>query len=354
MAVYIIMLIISVFFASCAAKIKHKTEYRRAYRIYAVLSCLPFFIVSAIRYEVGTDWYIYDRFFTAINKGTDKFKEPLFNLLNRVIYLFTDDSQFLFIAVAGLILSFTFLAIYKQSVYIPFSILLFFLTPSYFNSLNQLRQAVAMSIFLFASQYLWKRDWKKYFLWIIIATTIHISALVYVPVYFLYGMKAEIKKHIMLLIVGVPAIFVGKELLIKLISFTPYAWYFDSEYTSNDFMFSSFIVSLFFLVLYEYYNYVGNRNEDKMFSLMVNMQLLSLVCILCTGFIPQVSRISTAFEALTILTIPKMVLYEKKRNQRIIIYMLCVSLLLVALIYEVYICGFYDVVPYKTIFSKTS
>jgi len=352
MVVYLIMLAGSVFFASLAAKIRYVDEFKREYRICAVLSVLPFFIVSAVRFEVGTDWGIYDEYFYAINTGTNSFKEPLFNLLNRIIYLFTDNSQWLFVAVSALCLTFTFMAIYNQSKYIPFSIIIYFISTVYFNSMNQMRQAVAMSIFLFATKYLWSRNWKKYFLWILIAACMHISALIYFPVYFLYGWKANLKKHIILsgvIIVGMPIL---KVILTKLISLTPYAWYLESLYTTNDFLLAGFLISLVLLLIHEYYNYTENQDEDRQFSFMVNMQWLGVISLLCTGFIPQVSRISVALEIISIITYPKLVLFERGRNRRIILYGLIISIFVVKLLYNVYVCGFYDAIPYQTIFSK--
>lgn len=349
MIVYLMMLIVSVFFASCARKLQYETKYRNAYCAYAILSVLPFLIVSSLRYRVGTDWFIYDEYFYAINAGTNSFKEPIFNLLNRIIYLFTDNSQFLFIAVAVITLSFTFAAIYQQSRYIPFSIILYFLSATYFNSLNQMRQAIAMSIFLYASKYIWTRSWKKYLLWILVATGFHISALIYFPIYFLYGLRARIKKHIVLLGAVTVSMPVIKIVIVEIIKLTPYAWYFDSEYSENDFLVAGFIISFLVLILLEYYNYSGNVDDDKMFHFMVNMQWLCVVSLLCTGFVPQVSRIATAFEIISILAIPRMVLYEKKRNQRIIVYCLIVALLTAKLVYDVYVCGFFDVVPYQII-----
>lgn len=352
MTVYIIMLAISLFFASCAGRIRGIQEYKKVYRVYAVLSFLPFFIVSALRYEVGTDWIIYDDFFYGINEGTKSFKEPLFNLLNKVIYMFSEDSQFLFIAIAALSLGFTFAAIYKQSKYIPFSILVFFLSVFYFNSLNQMRQGISMSIFLFAMQYIESRDWKKYFFWVLIAIGIHFSALIYIPLYFIYGWKADLKKHIILFVgvlLGMPVL---KVVLVKLITLTPYAWYFESMFKNDDFLLAGFVVSFVILMLMEYYNYIADEEDDKMYSLAVNMQWCCVICLLCTGFIPQVSRIASAFEVGTILSIPRIVLKEKDRNRRIVLYCIIVLLLAVRILYDIYICGFYWVVPYKSIFSR--
>ena len=65
MTTYLIMLVVSVFFASCARRLQYETEYRKAYYVYGILSVLPFLMVSSIRYRVGTDWPIYDEYFHA-------------------------------------------------------------------------------------------------------------------------------------------------------------------------------------------------------------------------------------------------------------------------------------------------
>ena len=351
MIVYLVMLVISLFFASCAGRIRDVQECRNSYRVFTVLSFLPFFIVSAIRYQIGTDWPIYDEYFYAINSGTNEFKEPIFNLVNKIIYALSKDSQWLFVISALQGLSFLFMAVYKQSKYIPFSLLIFFFSTFYFNSLNQIRQGIAMCIFLYAYQYVRQENWKKYFIWIIVAAGFHISALVYLSVYILYKWKAEIKKHIIAFVVILACMPVLKVLLVKVISLTSYGWYFDSVYASNDFSLAGFLISLLILVLHEYYLTLG-QEEDKSYSCMVNMQLLCVIVLLCTGFIPQVSRVASAFEIISILSLPKMVLREKDRNRRIVVYILITLLLVVKLVYNVYICGFFDVIPYQTIFSK--
>ena len=176
-------------------------------------------------------------------------------------------------------------------------------------------------------------------------------ALVYLSVYILYKWKAELKKHIIAFVVILACMPVLKVLLVKVISLTSYGWYFDSAYASNDFSLAGFLISLLILVLHEYYLTLG-QEEDKSYSCMVNMQLLCVIVLLCTGFIPQVSRVASAFEIISILSLPKMVLREKDRNRRIVVYILITLLLVVKLVYNVYICGFFDVIPYQTIFSK--
>jgi hypothetical protein len=61
----------------------------------------------------------------------------------------------------------------------------------------QIRAGLSYAIVLWAVQYITKRDWKRYFLWILIAYQIHHSAILAVPLYFLCLVKVK-RWHILL------------------------------------------------------------------------------------------------------------------------------------------------------------
>ena len=56
-------------------------------------------------------------------------------------------------------------------------------------SLNIMRQAIAMGITIFSYTYIKKRNLKKFILTIFIATNFHVTALIFLPLYFIYGLK---------------------------------------------------------------------------------------------------------------------------------------------------------------------
>lgn len=367
MGIYIIACILSMICAYYAANVKAIRPLRGTYMILCVCAFLPLTLVSALRYEVGTDWLIYQDYFREIADGTDKFNEPLFNLLNRVIAVFTQDSWWLFAICACIILFFTFRAFMEQSINPAFSILIFVVSGDFFNSQNQLRQAIAMSIFLFAMKYIKRRDWKKYFLWIIVATLIHTSALVYIPVYFIYRMKVDITKMAIIyggVLVLLPVI---NKVMVFIISKTRYAWYFDSQYNTNNFYLLGFLVSLFFLIVLLFYYYYGRKHmqdrlkkqgdcsgiveEDLEYNLMTYMYYISSLSILFSAAIPQMTRITTAFAVVTSLLFPRLVIREHRRNRRIVLYMLLVAVFAVKLLYDVYKNGWYGAVPYQWVFT---
>lgn len=354
MGVYVAAMVFSMVSAYYAQNVKEIRQLKGTYRFLCVLAFFPMTFVSVFRYHVGTDWPIYDDYFHWISEGRDRFTEPLFNLLNRMVYLFTRDSWWLF-AVCALIIGYlTFRTFFEESVYPAFSILIFVITGDYFNSQNQIRQAIAMAVFLYAVKYIKSRNWRRYFFWILIAFLTHTSAVIYAPFYFLYGfeVRAGLLGAVYAgLLVSFP---VFRRLLVFVVSRTKYGWYFQSQYNMNNFYFLGFLVTGFFLVLMLYYYYYGRKygkeEPDLDYNLLVHMYFFAAVSVLFSSVIPQMVRITTALTYGTSLSIPRMVMREHRRNRRIVLYMLVTGAFVVKLLYDVYHNGWYDAVPYRWVF----
>lgn len=371
MIIYIIAITLSMLCAAYAQNVKKVTQLKSTYKTLCVLAFLPMTFVSVFRYEVGTDWPIYNDYFYWIANGTDKFTEPLFNLLNKVIYTFTRDSWWLFAICALFICFFMFKAFMDQSVNPAFSILIFVISGDYFNSQNQIRQALAMAIFLYAMKYVKERNAKKYFLFILIAVMIHTSAVVYIPVYFLYGLKVNARLLASIYagtLVFLPIVNKG---MIFIVSRTKYNWYFQSGYNRNDFYLLGFLVTGFYLVLLLYYYYYGEKHrkeaallgvqkdtdehlagEDFEYNVMTYMYFFAALSVLFSATIPQMVRITTALSYVTSLLMPRLLMREHKRNRRIVLYMLVVFVFFVKLLYDVYHNGWYDATPYHWVFFR--
>ena len=363
MFVYIIAIALSMTFAYYAYNAKGIEQLKSTYRTLCILTFLPMTFVSVFRYEVGTDWPIYKEYFHMINQGTDKFNEPLFNLLNRVVYLFTHHSWALFAVCAFIICYFTFRAFMEQSINPAYSILIFVLSGDYFNSQNQIRQAMAMAIFLYAMKYIKSRELIKYVVWIVIAGLIHASAFIYLPVYFLYGKKINAKLLGLIYAAIVVFLPVMNKVMVFVVSKTRYNWYFDSAYNMNEFYKLGFLVTSFFMVVTLFYYYYGQKHwkkkseegaecEDYEYNLMTYLYYFAAVSVLFSAAIPQMIRITTALSIVTPFLFPRMMVREHKRNRRLVLYALVTGVFFVKILYDVLHNGWYDAVPYQTIFSR--
>lgn len=351
MIIYIIMLIISLFFSIYAQNTKTYPALRGTYHILAVLSALPFLIVTVFRYRVGTDWtFVYEPYFYYINHKIEKFNEIGFNLINRVIGWFTEDSWWMFAFVGAATIILFFIAIYDQSVHIPYSILLFFVINKYFTSLNQIRQMFAMAIFVYALKFVYQRKWKPYMFIVTIACTIHLSSVLYYFVYFLYGWKTTLKKSILLFTALVAALPIFKVVAPIIISFTRYSWYLDSSFNENNFYLMGFIVNAFFMGVH--FLYLKRAADDIHFQFMSNMMLLSTVLLLFSADIPQVLRAAEAFSVVQIFSFPIISKMEKDENIKLWGIVLVVGIYSAKLWYDVYINQWHGVIPYHWVFFR--
>lgn len=361
---YILAFVLSMLFASAAQSLKGKSNlevvggtfhYRSSYYCMMVLSFLPIFIVAAIRYEVGTDWPIYLDYYNWINAGIKGFSEKLFNLMNKVIHWSVNDFQGMIVLVAFLSYFFLFKAIYEQSISVPLSLLVFFISTAYFASLNQLRQAISMPMMLYAYKYIRDKKPLPYFFWCIVASLIHTSSLVYLPIYFIARFKPTLRRYVTIFGLCIVTLPVLQILLEVLINYTKYSWYSTSVFNTggeaNNFYLLGFVFQLVMLVIMAYYRFTSDE-EDPTYDGLLNSYFLSVVMLLFTPVLSQVLRISQCFGYCQILLVPRMINREKNRTRRIVLYILIVGLYMAKLLYDTYHLGWNGVIPYQTIFTK--
>lgn len=360
MFIYLLTLAISLVFAKLASNASRYPALKGTVRTFAVLSFLPFALNSMLRGQVGTDWLIYDTYYFEISNGGRQFSEPLFNLLNRILYMISSNSWLLFAVVGFVTLALFFIGIYQQSEIAAYSILLFFLTGRYFASLNQIRQMLAISLFLFAFKYIVQRRMIKYFILIFIACLIHTSAIVYLPIYFLYRIRFSTKhlvKTALIFFICLPLIIALSPVLIRL---TRFSWYLDSRFEQN---FDIIGFTLSFLIMCLHLFLLKRREEENKKKGITDSEgmkyagfltMLSMICCLIyllTAAIPQVNRVAECYSVIEIISIPNMIKHEKDVRVRIAAMVLCAGILSCKLLYNVYKTQWwYGVLPYHTIF----
>lgn len=352
MPVYLVMLAISIFFGFYASNVKPYPALRQTYRICAVLSAAPFVLVTVLRWRVGTDWtYVYEPYLYYIRHGIAEFSEAGFNFIYRVFAAFTDDAWLVIAFVGLLTVVFFFAAIYDQSCMLAFSILLFVIINKYFTALNQIRQMLAMSLFVYSLKYVYRRDWKRYFLLNLLGWTIHNSSLMYLPLYFLYGVRVTAKRAIVFFAGAILAYPALRILFAALISATDYNWYLESAFSQNDFYLLGFLVTLLFTLLHIFYLYRYPQTDSR-FEFWSIMMILSTVFLLFSASIPQILRVSEGLSIVQLFSLPWMLKKEENQKIRIAVWLLIVGIYTGKLLYDVYVNKWYDIIPYRTVFSR--
>ncbi|MFA9381140.1 MAG: EpsG family protein [Acetanaerobacterium sp.] len=143
--------------------------------------------VSAVRYEVGDDYYNYMNIFATVRKlpFSDLFsqREPGFFLLNKLVLLFTGHFQWFYAFMAFVTTALVLLFIYRESK-IPFlSVFLYVSMMLYYWSLSLIRQMLAAAVCALCVRYIRDRRPLPFLLLVLAAASIHNSALIMLPVY---------------------------------------------------------------------------------------------------------------------------------------------------------------------------
>ncbi|MDY0193881.1 MAG: EpsG family protein [Aliarcobacter butzleri] len=168
---------------------------RKNTKLYYIIFLYFLILFAGLRYNIGVDYQSYIDFFNLILSGQDIYMEDSFILLVKFINFIGGTEQLLFFIYAFLTITFTskFIEYFSQnkvlSLYIYFTFAVF-----YFASFNGVRQALAVAIFVYSIKFIIEKNLLKYILFIVIATFIHKTAILMLPLYFILNKKLNIMK----------------------------------------------------------------------------------------------------------------------------------------------------------------
>lgn len=362
MTIYIPMLIISLLFSFLSQKVKSK----KVYILMAVMSALPFAIVSSIRYDVGTDYlYRYVNDYNVLLKGGNvKNLEIGFKLLVQFCILITKNYQLLFVLTSCIITAFIFYTIYRESKNVPLSVALYFIGAFFFQSLNMTRQFIAISILLCSYKYFLNKEWIKWSIFVILAVLFHTTSLLLAVANIgTYIISKILKKDIFvnekLVLILVALLFFCEPILRYLINFlltqTRFGVYVGSKYDYGDLQIIPFIINL---LLYIGMIFILKRKDDEINDtdkFFITMQAISLLFVTLgkTSFLSI--RLVYYFSIFQIISIPYFLKYvEKIWGKKVYI----TSIVIVVMILSLSVTWTHvlhtsdEVLPYKTIFNK--
>lgn len=170
---------------------------------YFVLSIFVF--IAGFRYETGVDWAGYSDYYDEIVALDEAFNKDNFKnifvtldvgyaLLNSIVKMFNGGIQTIFFVVSLLSSILLWKNLRRYTEYVITGMLIYYSFYFFIFDMSGLRQGLAIQIIIFAFQYLEKRNFSKYLLYILLATSIHWSAFILILIYFINPYK-KIKFH---------------------------------------------------------------------------------------------------------------------------------------------------------------
>lgn len=170
-------------------------------------------VLSSIRWETGTDWLPYLQFFE-INQTYEDFISGQFEwgyaFLNYFVKSITNQYNVFLFTMSIIVIGIKYKVIYAFSLFPLLSLCLNF--ANYNGDLFPVRQSIAIAIILWSTYYIIYRKFVFFMATILLASSFHISALIFLPAYYVYNLKCS---RLFLASLTIIAIVVGNSNLMK-------------------------------------------------------------------------------------------------------------------------------------------
>ena len=300
-------------------------------RILLFNSFLFLFIFLSFRFGQGTDYFNYKILYVSFPVVYDGFfldsylrgVEPFFYLLN--IFAKKNNLGFQFVIVFSALIScfFLILTLNRYSRWKTLSILILF-TNYFFYYQNALRQAIAMSIALYAIlDYLYNKKTIKYYLLIFLAMMFHSASIIcfFVPILLKLKMNFVFNYFVftIFVIIGVSfSLFIPNLLSLVFSVFEmKYSYYLKNLDLEIN------ILPLMIRLLFSYfaiYIYIKNNfNKNSFDHKILYIYLFGTIIYSCFSTIAILSRFTDFYTFLEIIVYPNL-LFSQKRKSRTLFF----------------------------------
>ena len=296
------------------------------------------FLLSAFRMEVGNDYETYVDTFHEIYVGGYVVTEPLFNAVVKVLCELSGGENYLLVfAVFAFVTIWIFLKVmYEQTDEFFMAFFLFMTLGIYFRTFNTVRYYFVLAITLFSFRYIFRKEYGKFILLIILAAFFHKSVLVVIPIYLIANMKWK-KWYAAVLSVGAATMVLLQDFIMK-IALELYPSYKDTIYLETEIGLSGNLMSILRCVavlMLALLCYREAWKEDEKNRFYVKLNFLAVLLYLCGSFLPLVGRIGYYLITSQILLIPAILGSikdnKKKKILTSIVLIACVGYFLIFL-----------------------
>ncbi len=292
-----------------------------------MLSFVLIFLFLALRFDFGNDYMSYLYMFADIEyldfDSNVEFGWQLLNLLFKPLGFFP---MVIALAAFNCFIYYRFIIRYVQAPYYWLAVFLYVVNPSFMLvHSSAMRQSVAIAIFIYSIDYLFKKDIFRYTISILIASSFHQSALILLPLYFIFVFDWRITDIKLVILFFFFSFFLFSSQIISpyLISFVNFYFQKYSIYEGGILLDSGigllFSIAIFILILY--YTKFQDRESMLFFKIIIISYFF-----LPLGFIVSlISRVKMYLEPSLIAVFPiiaSTIHDNYTRNLLLIVYLL--------------------------------
>ncbi|GGH81685.1 transmembrane protein EpsG [Pullulanibacillus pueri] len=204
--------------------------YIKPNKLLVLFTMLSLILVAGLRRNIGdTYFYMHAYEVDTFQLSQINFKDEFgFYFLQWLLHRLSDNPQILVFVAALITNGLIVLVLYKYSRMFELGIYVYIASGAFTVSMNGIRQSLAAAIIFAATKYILEGHWKRFILVVLLAATIHQSALIFIPIYFIVRRKAWTKVTFLLLLGAVVIAFgfnTFSSLLFDALSDTKYGHY---------------------------------------------------------------------------------------------------------------------------------
>ena len=295
------------------------------------------FVVTAFRGRyIGSDTpsyidYYISTLFVDLNIMFEERMENGYKILLKILQHINNDPYTFIIFTAFFVCLSLGIYIYKYSSNQSLA-LLFYTTLGLFTfNLSGARQGIAMAICLFSFKYIVERRLIKFLLVVILAHYFHVSALFFIPAYFVANLKINLKNTAFVFIAFGFFVYFGEAFLLNISELSDYQQYSQLEGNSGGIIF--FVIILIITVLSIIYQ-KQLLKLNPLNKIFINLNYVSFILWGLRILSRTAERASFYYLFTTVILIDQMITSIDDEATRKTIHFLAVSLSIVLFIYR--------------------
>lgn len=311
--------------------------------IFNYLSFIILALFAGLRNKsVGTDTYNY------IDRYKDSYAKDVefgYQLLEK-IGLFISSEYFIILLLSSSIFCFFVIkTINKISQIKIVSFFLFLTSGYYFFIFNGIRQGLASSITFYAFYFILNRKLYKFLFWVLIASFFHKSALVVLPIYFLFKIPFSFKNYFLIILGSVFLILSYNSVIGSFLFFENYTKYNQIVSSGLGIYFAIFhsIQLILFLIFRKILKASKKIKQYDFFLYLYTLGSIIFIVVVSTSLYIEITRLAIFFITSSLFIWP-LILSQQFKNKRLLYT-------LVIIFYLIYYYYFYstqgDLFPYN-------
>lgn len=298
----------------------------KPHKFFVILVAITLIVVSGLRSNIGDTYYYKHSYSTNLLtwSNIDYSGDFGFNILQLLLQKISIDPQILIFLTSLITNLFIVLVLYKYSRFLELSVYVYLTSGMFTTSMNGMRQYLAAGIVFLATKYLLNGNFYKYTLIILIASTIHKTALVLLPIYFIVRREAWTKLTFSLLILSIFIILgfnMFSGLLFNALDDTQYGHY--SNFAEGGANKLRIVINAIPVII----AFMGKEKLRELWpksDYIVNMSIISMVFIVIASQNWIFARFNIYFGLYNLILISWIVKLFKENNQRLVYYSIIV------------------------------